>query len=124
VETVIRDRQEDYYHVLAAADNLADATPFIEFMLEALLAAIGEVEVTDQVNDHVSDQVSRLLEILAKGEYGRSELMDALKLTHRPTFRKNHLDPALASGWIERTEPDSPLSPTQRYRLTERVNFG
>lgn len=26
-ETVIRDRQEDYYCVLAKADNLADATP-------------------------------------------------------------------------------------------------
>jgi Fic family protein len=34
VETVIRDRQEDYYRVLAEADNLADATPFIKFRLE------------------------------------------------------------------------------------------
>jgi Fic family protein len=120
VETVIHDRQDDYYRVLAEADNLADATPFIEFMLEALLAAIGEVEVTDQVDEHVSDQVIRLLGILAKGECGSSELMAALKLTHRPTFRKTHLDPALASGWIERTQPDSPRSPTQRYRLTEK----
>ncbi len=99
---------------------MADATPFIEFMLEALLAAIGEVEATDQVDDPVSDQVSRLLGVLAKGEYSSSELMAALKLTHRPTFRKIHLDPALASGWIERTQPDSPRSPTQRYRLTEK----
>ena len=47
VETVIRDRQEDYYRVLAEADNLADSTPFIKFMLEALLTAIGEVGATD-----------------------------------------------------------------------------
>jgi len=56
-------------------------------MLEAQIAAIWEVEATDQVDDHVSDQVSRMLEILAKGEYGSSELMDALMQTHRPTFR-------------------------------------
>ncbi len=36
VETVIRDRQVDYYRVLAVADSQADATPFVEFMLGAL----------------------------------------------------------------------------------------
>lgn len=51
VETVIHDRQEDYYRVLSEAGNLADATPFIEFMLEALIATIGEVEATDQAGD-------------------------------------------------------------------------
>jgi len=26
--------------------------------------------------------------------------------------------PALSAGWVARTEPDSPRSPTQRYRRT------
>lgn len=46
--------------------------------------------------------------------------MKALDLTHRPTFRENYLDPAIDDGWIERTQPDSPRSPTQRYRLTKK----
>ena len=44
--------------------------------------------------------------------------MQALGLVHRPTFRENYLNPALAGDWIERTEPDLPRSPKQRYRLT------
>jgi hypothetical protein len=49
---------------------------------------------------------------------GSGDLMQTLGLSHRPTFRNNYLNPALEGGWIERTQPDSPRSPTQRYRLT------
>jgi hypothetical protein len=44
--------------------------------------------------------------------------MQALGLSHRSTFRENCLNPVLENKWIERTQPDSPRSPTQRYRLT------
>jgi len=120
VEMVIHNRQEDYYRVLAQADNRADATPFIEFMLAALRSAIGEAVTSDQASDHVSDQVISLLDGLRKGDAGAVELMAGLHLSHRPTFRKNYLEPAIAAGLIERTQPDSPRSPTQRYRLTEK----
>jgi len=43
VESVIRVRQTAYYQALADADRLADSTPFIEFMLQALLDAMTEV---------------------------------------------------------------------------------
>jgi len=43
VESVIRVRQADYYQALADADNLADSTPFIEFMLQALHDAMTDV---------------------------------------------------------------------------------
>ncbi len=120
VETVIHDRQEDYHRVLEQADNCADATPFIEFMLAALRSAIGEAVTSDQAGDHVSDHVIRLLDGLRKGDAGAAELMAGLHLSHRPTFRKNYLEPAIAAGLIERTQPDSPRSPIQRYRLTEK----
>jgi hypothetical protein len=42
--------------------------------------------------------------------------MASMGLTHRPTFRKNYLNPALEGGWIERTLPDKPNSPQQKYR--------
>jgi hypothetical protein len=44
--------------------------------------------------------------------------MKRLSLSHRPTFRSNYVQPALKMGLIEMTQPDAPLSPTQRYRLT------
>jgi len=114
VETVIRDRQEDYYRVLAVADQQADATPFIEFMLSALRDAVREAVSTDQV----TDQVAVLIRAIGSGELGSNNLMRALGLSHRPTFRSNYLNPALEDEWVERTQPDSPRCPTQRYRLT------
>lgn len=106
--------------MLAEADRQGDATPFIEFVLTALRSALGEAVATDPVTDQVSDQVIRLLKMLQHGDAGAAELMARLGLTHRPTYRTNYLAPALAEGWVERTLPDSPRSPTQKYRLTEK----
>ena len=60
VETVIRDRQEDYYRVLAVVDSQADATSFVEFMLGALRDAVRESVSTDYMSDQVTDQVARM----------------------------------------------------------------
>ena len=120
VETLIRERQAAYYKVLAEADQRADATNFIEFMLGALLDAIREAVSTDQVIDQVTDQVAELIQAIGTCDFGSKELMKMLGLSHRPTFRDNYLNPALDEGWVERTQPDSPRSPTQRYRLTDK----
>jgi hypothetical protein len=89
---------------------------FVEFMLKALRDAVA----TDQVSDQVSDQVKLLLEAIGNSELGSADLMKALGLSHRPTFRANYLNPALEGGWLDRTQPDSPRSPTQRYRVSGR----
>ena len=127
VETVIREQQGEYYAALAASDLASDATAFTEFMLGALRTALSEAisnefaGVTDQVSDQVSDQAgeatARLLAVFAAGEtLTATELMLRLGLAHRPSFRNRYLNPALAAGWIEMTNPDSPRSPTQKYR--------
>ena len=118
VETIIRDRQSTYYKKLAESDNTGKATSFVEFMLEAIKESIQQAVSTDQVSDQVNDQVKRLIKAVGNGERSSAELMKSLKLAHAPTFRKNYLTPALEDNWIERTQPDSPRSPTQRYRLT------
>jgi len=81
-----------------------------------LHAAIREATTTDQV----TDQVAALIRGIGNGELSSSDLMQTLGLAHRPTFRENYLNPALAGDWIERTQPDSPRSPKQRYRLTAK----
>ena len=120
VETVIREQQQDYYQALATADVQANAAPFIAFMLSALHNAINGATIADQVTDQVTDQVATLIRVIGSGELSSSDLMQALGLIHRPTFRGNYLNPALAGDWIERTQPGSPRSPTQRYRLAPK----
>lgn len=117
VETVIRERQVEYYAALAASDRAGQSTAFIEFLLSALLQALQDAADTDQVGDQVSDQVKALLKCLAKQPLTALACMKKLGLNHRATFRKNYLQPALEAGLIERTLPDKPNSSLQRYRL-------
>jgi predicted HTH transcriptional regulator len=76
----------------------------------------GEIQ---QVTEQVTEQVRLLLKV-AVGEKTRAELMAAVGLKSRVNFSRNYLEPALASGLIEMTLPDSPNSPTQKYRLTDK----
>ena len=120
VETVIRDRQAEYYAALAASDKAGQSASFVEFMLSALLQALNEAAATDQVGDQVSDQVKALLKCLIKQPLTALAIMKKLGLSHRPTFRKNYLQPALDAGLIERTLPDKPNSSLQKYRLRSK----
>ena len=108
VETVIRDRQNEYYRALAEADERADAAPFVEFMLQALRDAMREAGDTDQVSDQVTDQVEMLLETISNSDLSGSELMNALGFSHRPTFRANYLNPAMEGGWLDVPNPVLP----------------
>jgi len=116
VESVIRERQAEYYAALAAADKAGSSTIFIEFLLSALLEALQQVPGTDQVTDPVSDQVKSLIKVLGNRTLSAAECMKKLDLAHRPTFRQNYLQPALEAGLIERTQPDKPNSRLQKYR--------
>lgn len=123
VEDVIRQRQQAYYDSLASCDGVGDSSQFIQFLLAALLQALKETQVatspTDQVGDQVGDQVKLLLEILKNEPRSALDCMRKLGLSHRPTFRKNYLNPALEAGYVERTIPEKPNSRLQKYRLTD-----
>lgn len=121
VESVIRERQSDYYAALASSDKAGQSTIFIEFLLSTLLQAVHEVSATDQVSDQVSDQVKALLKCLAKQPLPALACMKKLGLAHRPTFRKNYLQPALEAGLVECTLPDQPKSSLQKYRRTAKA---
>jgi len=117
VEEVIRQRQQAYYDALAACDAAGNSSQFIEFLLAALLQALAEIHKTDQVSDQVSDQVKSLLGVLEDGPLSALDCMAELGLSHRPTFRKNYLNPALKAGLIGRTIPEKPKSRLQKYRI-------
>jgi len=77
-------------------------------------------QVTEQVTEQLPEQVRRLLVALAGKEMGTRELMESLHLSHRPTFLYDYLKPSLSGELLEMTQPDSPKSPTQKYRLTKK----
>ncbi len=75
---------------------------------------------TDQDSDQETGQgitsLKRLLAVPGNDVLPAAEIMKRLGLSHKPTFRKNYLNPALAQNLIERTIPDKPNSKNQKYR--------
>ena len=116
VESLIHAYQVEYYQAIKDATAGTDSAPFIEFMLRMIHEALeaGAPQATPQV----TPQVARLLGVLV-GELSRDELMAALNLRDRKSFRERYLAPALADGLIEMTQPTTPNSAGQRYRLSE-----
>ncbi|MDR0840082.1 MAG: Fic family protein [Christensenellaceae bacterium] len=120
VESIVRERQEEYYSALRRSNDAMDSTEFIEFMLQAIWDTLEKYADTDQDSDQATDQVKRLLNVLGSKTLSATELMELLELKHRPTFRKNYLHPALEQGLIEMALPDTPNSRNQRYRKSTR----
>ena len=80
-------------------------------------------QVREQAGEHATRRpdkfVLRLVKAI-KGEMSVLEMMAALKLGGRRNFLEKYLSPAMELGLVERTQPGSPRSPTQKYRLTEK----
>ena len=77
-------------------------------------------QIPDQILDQNKSPAERLLSVLGEDTLSASELMRRLGLSHKPTFRKNYLNPALEQNFIERTIPDKPNSRNQKYRKYRR----
>jgi predicted HTH transcriptional regulator len=63
-------------------------------------------------------QVLVILNAAALGEKTREELQAAAEIKDREHFRKQYLEALLSTDLLERTIPDKPRSPKQRYRTT------
>ncbi len=70
-----------------------------------------------EATPEATPEVKKLLQQL-KGDMSRREMQSVLGLKDPDHFRDAYINPALQFGWIEMTEPQSPRSPVQRYRLT------
>ncbi|MBI2927888.1 MAG: DUF4062 domain-containing protein [Verrucomicrobia bacterium] len=88
-------------------------------VLEQLAEALGIP--TAQATAQATAQVGKILDC-ADAEAGqtREELQAAADIAHREHFRKAYLEPLITAGWLERTIPDKPTSPNQKYRLTNK----
>ena len=128
VESLVHEHQAEYYQAINSSTQKTDCATFIEFMLRMILEAVASSVIeganihdtpytTPHVTPQATPQVEQLLNVL-KGEMGRDDLLAALVLSDRKSFRERYLQPALAEGWVSMTNPNSPKSPKQRYRIT------
>lgn len=111
IETLIKERQQEYYDRLAQADAKADSGVFVEFLLQVVCDAISEIDNQGKL----PEKVKELLSVMSDEPMSAKELMEKLEITRAQTFRKNYLHPALEIGKVAMTEPDSPNSRNQKY---------
>ena len=115
VESLIHARQNESYEAIRESSARGESTPFIEYMLEIILAALSAPQETPPV----TLQVGRLLSVM-EGEMSRREILHALGLSDRKSLRQRYLLPALERGYVEMTHPNTPHARNQKYRLTAK----
>lgn len=119
VESMIYERQQQYYDALQKSTENSDSSHFIEFMLETILATI-RATFTPEVAPDVTPEVKKMLAMLNDdgNAMSRREMQQQLDLSDEKHFREFYLQPAVAGGLIEMTVPQRPTSRLQKYRLT------
>ena len=83
VESIIHDRQSEYYHAINNANNAADSTCFIEFMLTAIKDALLEVtDRTSEAKPKAEVREEAILDYLSKhGEIANSDVRKLLSVS-------------------------------------------
>ena len=81
---------------------------------------LAEQITVQKATEQVTEQVRRILDCLKNEPLGARDAMQSIGLRHRPTFLYDYLQPATDAGLVEMTQPESPKSPTQKYRLTAK----
>ena len=75
VETVIKQRQKDYYRALGISDKLGSSTPFIEFMLEVVNDSLEDLLRTQNVTARKTDRIDAFREIIGDEYFTRAQYL-------------------------------------------------
>lgn len=75
IETLIKEKQQDYYNALARCDEQGESTLFIEFMLQIINSALEELLKTQQLSSTNTDRIESFKEIIGNHEFSRQDYM-------------------------------------------------
>jgi len=75
IETLIKERQEQYYESLGKSDNTGESTVFIEFMLEIILESLEELLSIQNVSLTNIDRVNLFKSIVKNDLFARKEYL-------------------------------------------------
>jgi Fic family protein len=89
VESLIKQKQKDYYSKLSESDKKGDSTPFIEFMLEILLESLNRLLQSQSVTLYTEDRIRLFKERIGKNTFSRKEYMLAFKNISAPTASRD-----------------------------------
>ena len=117
LESRIHEYQDGYYDAIAACHAAGNSDTFIEFMLDKInLTLDWALDQVSEKDSYLSEFVQKLLDTMGYDvPYTATQLMAALGLKSRDSFRKNYLTPALEKDLIVMGIPEKPTSRNQTY---------
>ncbi len=101
IETLIKERQEEYYESLGKSDNTGESTVFIEFMLEIILKSLVELLNIQNVNLTNIDRINLFKTIVKNDYFRRKEYLKNFREISSATASRD-LKFAVENGLIEK----------------------
>lgn len=89
VESLIKQKQSDYYKKLSESDKKGNSTPFIEFMLEIILKSLEELLQSQSVTLNTVDRIRLFATKIGKNTFSRKDYMLHFKNISAPTASRD-----------------------------------
>ena len=89
VESLIKQKQSDFYNKLSESDRKGNSTPFIEFMLEIILESLDGLLQSQSVTLHTEDRIRLFKEKIGKNIFSRKDYMQNFKNISAPTASRD-----------------------------------
>ena len=75
VETLIKEKQQEYYNALAKSDGQGESTLFIEFMLDIINSALEDLLKTQRSSSTNNDRIEIFKDLIGISEFSRQDYM-------------------------------------------------
>lgn len=75
IESLIKERQQDYYNVLGISDKQGSSTSFIEFMLEIINQALDDLLKMQNITLTDSDRINIYKDLIGNQEFSRQDYL-------------------------------------------------
>jgi Fic family protein len=79
IESLIKEKQKEYYQILSESDNQGNSTPFIEFMLQILDKSIEDLLMSQNVNLTSQDRIDIFKNKIGIVTFSRQDYMRHFK---------------------------------------------
>lgn len=99
IESLIKQKQNEYYSKLSESDKKGNSTPFIEFMLEIILESLDGLLQSQSVTLHTEDRIQLFKEKISNNKFGRKDYMQNFKNISAPTASRD-LKWAVEQGFL------------------------
>jgi len=102
IETLVKERQQDYYNSLGKSDSQGSSTIFIEFMLDIIHVALEDLLTTQNMTVKNTDRINLFKDIVGDNYFSRQEYLRHNKEISAATASRD-LKNAVDEGILDKT---------------------